>query len=41
MDPTGVTPALRHLFVVHAAVVLPSGYADDWVAALFRVGPEL
>ncbi len=29
------------LFVVHAGVVLASGYADDWVAALFRVGPEM
>jgi hypothetical protein len=29
------------LFAGHAVVVLASGYGMDWLAALFRVGPEL
>jgi hypothetical protein len=28
-------------FVVHAAVVVVSGYGFAWIAALFTVGPEL
>jgi hypothetical protein len=28
-------------FVVHAAVVVASGYGSEWIAALFTVGPEL
>ena len=29
------------LFVAHAAIVIASGYAAEWLDALFRVGPEL
>lgn len=29
------------LFVAHAAIVVASGYAAEWLDALFRVGPEL
>jgi hypothetical protein len=29
------------LFVAHAAIVIVSGYAGEWLDALFRVGPEL
>jgi hypothetical protein len=29
------------LFVAHATIVIASGYAAEWLDALFRVGPEL